>query len=88
VNREEFAAWHAKCSTIVETYLAEVRKTATMAENCAPEPLPFLDRFALLSQEIAEQDALATYLEAKRLMHRVAVLGYGAIPAKLPGRGA
>ncbi len=78
MTRTDFTALHAKCITDRETYFTEVRKTSIMLGKCTPEPLSFRERFALLTQEIGEHDAHLMYMETKRLLHRAALLGYGA----------
>lgn len=81
MSKLEFIDLHATCNTARETYFAEAKKTSAMLRNCTAEPLSFRDRFALLSQEIVEKDAGLLYLEAKRLMHSAALLGYAVLRA-------
>ena len=78
MNKEEFGALNVLCAAKMNTYLAEAQKTVRMLANCAPEPLPFAKRFALLRQEIIERRAHVAYREAKRLLHSAALLGYVA----------
>ena len=84
MNQTEFMILHATCVTAAEAYVTEARKTAAMLGNCAPAPLPFKERFALLTQEIVEKDAHVMYLQAKRLLHSAALLGYAALPRDSP----
>lgn len=66
----------AECARTTETYLREVGKTSAMLAKCGPQPLTFEERFALLKQEILERNAFLSYLEAKRVLHRAALVGY------------
>jgi hypothetical protein len=50
-----------------------------MLNNCAPMPLSFSKRFAILRQEIAEKQARQLYAAAKKLLHDAARLGYEAV---------
>ncbi len=75
----EFIALNDECLTAVENYFAEAEKTSEMLGKCTSSPLPFKERFALLSQEIVEKEAGLRYLEIKRLLHRAALLGYCAL---------
>jgi hypothetical protein len=79
VERTEFIDLLAECATATETYVREAEKTSGMLGKCARRPLAFDDRFALLTQEILERDAFLLYLDAKRLLHRAALLGYEAL---------
>jgi hypothetical protein len=72
----EFMASLAECARTTETYVGEVNKTSFMLGKCGPQPLTFEMRFALLAQEILERNAFLAYMEAKRILHRVALLGY------------
>jgi hypothetical protein len=80
VNQTQFVALQVKCIAVLENYFTEARKTSVLLQGCTLEPLAFKERFALLSQEIIEKDALLLYLEVKRLLHSAALLGYGALP--------
>jgi hypothetical protein len=79
MDRTEFIDLLADCETAKETYVREAEKTSTMLAKCDREPLTFDERFALLSQEIHERDAYRIYIDAKRFLHSVALLGYGAL---------
>ena len=79
MERTEFLVLLAECATATEAYFAEAEKTAVMLRICTQEPLTFDERYALLAQEILERDAYLTYMDAKRFLHRVALLGYGGI---------
>jgi hypothetical protein len=79
VTQIEFIELHAECITATATYFREAQKTSMMLRRSTREPLTFDERFALLSQEIVERDAFLTYLNAKRLLHSAALLGYGGI---------
>jgi hypothetical protein len=76
MTRTEFAAVLADCAVVTETYLREAEKTSGMLVQCTGEPLPFDQRFALLSQEILEMEAFRSYLGAKRRLHNAALVGY------------
>ena len=78
MNKIEFAALHGRCTTVMNIYLAEAQKTCGMLGKSTPGPLSFMPRFALLRQEIREKNAHLIYLEAKRLLHGAALLGYVA----------
>ena len=76
MTRTEFAALLDDCALVTETYLREAEKTSTMLVKCTGKPLPFDERFALLSQEIMERNAFQIYLGAKRILHNAALVGY------------
>lgn len=79
MNRTEFVASLAECATATETYIREAEKTSIMLGKCSQQPLTFEERLALLSQEILERDAFRIYLDAKRFLHRAALLGYDGL---------
>lgn len=76
MTRTEFVTLLADCAAVTEIYLKEAEKTSTMLVKCSGKPLPFDERFALLSQEILERNAFQTYLGAKRILHNAALVGY------------
>jgi hypothetical protein len=76
LDQTEFIALRAECETVTETYLREAERTSILLGRCAQGPLPFEERFALLSQEILERDAYLLYIRAKRFLHNAALLGY------------
>jgi len=76
VDRTEFITSLAECATVTETYFREAEKTAAMLGRCNQRPLTFDERFALLTQEILERNAYIIYLDAKRFLHRAALVGY------------
>lgn len=77
MNRTEFMEMHATCVAAQGTYVAEAERTATMLAGCTEDPLTFTERFKLMSQGIAENDAHLTYLGTKSLLYKAAQLGYG-----------
>ena len=77
MNRAEFMEMHASCVTALKTYFVEAEKTTQMLAECTAEPRTFKERFKLMSQGIAENDAHLTYLGTKSLLYRAARLGYG-----------
>jgi hypothetical protein len=77
MNRTEFMEMHATCVAALGTYVAEAERTATMLAECTEDPLTFTDRYKLMSQGIAENDAHLTYLGTKSLLYKAARLGYG-----------
>jgi hypothetical protein len=76
MTRAEFTAVLEECSAATEAYFKEAEKTSKMLGMCNDLPLPFEERFALLSQEILERDAFLIYLDAKRFLHSAALVGY------------
>jgi hypothetical protein len=78
MNRSEFMELHANSARILQAYVAEAEKTGRMLEGCTAEPLPFIERFRLMSQGIAENDAHLTYLGARSFLFEAARLGYGS----------
>jgi hypothetical protein len=74
MDRIEFIEIIAECTAATQAYFAEAEKTTIMLRVCAEEPLTFDERFALLAQEIIERDAYLLYLDAKRFLHRAALL--------------
>jgi hypothetical protein len=76
MNHMEFMDSLADCIAASEAYFREADKTSVMLRKCSQRPLTFEERFALLSQEILERDAFRIYLDAKRFLHRAALLGY------------
>ena len=79
MDRIEFIEILTDCNAATEAYFAEAERTAIMLRICSEEPLTFDERFALLAQEIIERDAYLLYLDAKRFLHRAALLGYGGL---------
>ena len=77
MNRAEFLEMHANCVTAMRTYFVQVEKTSTMLAERTAEPLGFRERFRLMSQGIAENDAHLTYMGSKSLLYTAARLGYG-----------
>ena len=77
MNRSEFMELHEKSARSRLAYFAEAEKTSTMLAGCTAEPLPFIDRFRLMSQGLAENDAHLTYLGARNVLFEAARLGYG-----------
>ena len=76
MNHAEFVDLHTSGVTAMRAYFDQAEKTTVMLANCTPEPLPFLERLALVSQEIVENTAHADYLGIKRRLHDAARLGY------------
>ena len=76
MNRAEFLEMHANCVNAMRTYFVQVEKTSTMLAECAAEPLSFRERFRLMSQGIAENDAHLAYLGTRSLLLSAAQSGY------------
>jgi len=76
MNREEFLEMHTNCVTAMRTYFIQVEKTSTMLAECTGEPLSFRERFRLMSQGIAENDAHLAYLGKRSLVFTAAQTGY------------
>ena len=74
----------AKCAETTETYVREATKTSVMLGKCGPQALSFEERFGLLAQEIVERNAFLAYMEAKRILHRAALVGYDALATDCP----
>jgi hypothetical protein len=53
----KFTELHNRSMRLMLSYFAEAEKTCSMLSKCSPEPLPFFKRFAILRQEIAENNA-------------------------------
>jgi hypothetical protein len=68
---------HANCLAAMRAYFVQAEITAGMLAKCGAEPLSFQERLGLISQEITERDAHVAYLGTKRLLHGVALLGFG-----------
>ena len=77
MNNKEFLQVHADCVVAMHAYVDEAEKSCEMLGKCTSDPLPFEERLELLLQETIEKDAHVTYLDAKRLLHSAALLGYG-----------
>ena len=77
MNRTEFIEMHENCVTALGTYFVEAEKMTAMLAECTAEPMTFTERFKLMSQGIAENDAHLTYLGTKSLLYTAARLGYG-----------
>ena len=69
----------AESARTTEIYVREAAKTSVMLGKCGPLPLTFGERFALLAQEIIERNAFLAYMEAKRVLHRAALVGYDGL---------
>ena len=79
MDKKQFSELHSSSVKLMQSYFAAAEKTSGMLNNCAPTPLPFSKRFAILRQEIAEKDARHLYAAAKQLLHDAARLGYEAV---------
>jgi hypothetical protein len=79
VDKRQFSELHTSSVKLMQSYFAAAEKTSAMLNNCTSTPLPFLKRFAILRQEIAEKDARHLYAAAKTLLHDAARLGYEAV---------
>jgi len=77
MTNEAFRQLHADCVIAMRAYFIEAEKTTDLLAECTADPLSFTDRLGLLSQEIIENDAHASYRGAKSLLHGAARLGYG-----------
>jgi hypothetical protein len=80
VDQAEFNELHTSCVTALGNYVTAAELTATMLEQCTPEPMPLTDRLKLLVQERAEEQSHAIYLNVKSVLHDAARLGYHYIP--------
>jgi hypothetical protein len=76
MNHADFVESLAECAKTTETYLREANKTSVMLGKGGAQPLTFEERFALLAQEIIERNAFLSYMEAKRTLHRAALVGF------------
>ena len=76
MNYTEFTDLHTSGVTAMRAYFDQAERTTVMLAKCTAEPLPFLERLALASQEIVENSAYADYLGIKRRLHDAARLGY------------
>ena len=72
----EFMDLHTSAVSSMRAYFDEAEKTSTMLAKCTAAPLPFMQRLALISQEIIEKTAHTDYLDIKRRLHDAARLGY------------
>ena len=72
----EFVDLHTSGVTAMRAYFDQAEKTTVMLAKCTATPLPFLERLALMSQEIIENTAHADYLGIKSRLHDAARLGY------------
>lgn len=72
----EFVDLHTSGVTAMRDYFDEAEKTTTLLAKCTADPLPFAERLAIASQEIAENTAHADYLGIKSRLHDAARLGY------------
>jgi hypothetical protein len=77
MTNEEFRQLHTDCVAAMRAYFVEAEKTTDLLAKCTVNPLSFKDRLDLLSQEIIEDGAHASYKGAKGLLHGAARLGYG-----------
>jgi hypothetical protein len=77
MTNEEFKQLHADCIIAMRAYFVEAERTTDLLAKCTAGPLSFTERLGLLSQEIIENEAHATYKGAKSLLHGAARLGYG-----------
>ncbi len=78
MNYTEFTDLHTSGVTAMRIYFDQAEKTSVMLAKCTAAPLPFVERLALASQEIVENNAHAEYLGIKRRLHDAARLGYEA----------
>jgi hypothetical protein len=78
MNHAEFIDLHTSGVTAMRAYFDQAEKTTVLLAKCTAQPVPFLERLALASQEIVENSAHAAYLGIKRRLHDAARLGYQA----------
>jgi hypothetical protein len=78
MNYTEFVNLHTSGVTAMRAYFDQAERTTVMLAKCTAEPLPFLERLKLASQEIVENSAHSEYLGIKRRLHDAARLGYEA----------
>jgi len=76
MNHAEFIDLHTSGVAAMRAYFDQAERTTVMLAKCTAEPLPFLERLELASQEIVENSAHADYLGIKRRLHDAARLGY------------
>lgn len=76
MNYTEFMDLHHSAVSAMGAYFDEAEKTSLMLAKCTAAPLPFMQRLALISQEIVEKSAHTGYLGIKRRLHHAARLGY------------
>jgi hypothetical protein len=76
VSYTEFMDLHTSAASAMRAYFDEAEKTSIMLAKCTAAPLPFMQRLALMSQEIMENSAQTDYLGIKRRLHQAARLGY------------
>ena len=76
MNYTEFMDLHTSAVSAMRAYFDEAEKTSIMLAKCTAAPLPFMQRLALISQEIIEKSAYTDYLGIKRRLHHAARLGY------------
>jgi hypothetical protein len=74
MNAKEFTSLHTRWLKVRQGYLMETEKTSVMLAGCSPKPLPFVKRFSILRQEVIENKAHESYMAAKGLLHRAALL--------------
>jgi hypothetical protein len=79
VDTKQYTELHAQCGVAMKAYFAQAEKSCGMLGNCSASPLPFLERLAIMRQEITEKNAQLVYMSAKRLLHRAALLGFEAV---------
>jgi hypothetical protein len=77
MNYTEYLELHTNCIAAMRAYFVEAETTSRMLAKCTARPLSFTERLGLISQETIESDAYSTYLSTKRLLHGVALHGYG-----------
>ena len=74
----EFMDLHANCVRTLGVYVVQATKTTQMLSECTANPPTAIERINLASQGIVESDAHLTYLGAKSILYKAAVLGYGS----------
>jgi len=77
MTRTEFLEMHTRCLAALQEYFAEAEKMVQMLAECGAEPLTFTERFKLVAQGIAENDAHVVYVGAKGSLYKAARSGFG-----------
>jgi hypothetical protein len=79
MTEAEFQVLNDSFARVIATYVEEVRKTANLLARAAAQPLSIPRRFAILKQQISENDAHHNYLDVKRRLYHTVLSGYSDI---------
>jgi hypothetical protein len=77
VTAEEFRKLHLDCEASLKHYMREATAMCEILSRCQPAKLGMLERSAINSQRMRENDAFASYSQVRARLLALATAGYG-----------